>query len=267
MPTAAARAEGRPESRWRTPGSKHGAADARSRAPRSPAALRPGGATAPPHQQAPARRTRARRWGNARASAPRSRQPAPAGAAAGACPRARVGRPAPDLSLAGVAAAARTADPATAAATSCANCGSASLQLGYPGLEPLIRLDQLADPQKQRNRRLPVAIENRLRLGPLHPTRLRRNTAGPCAGPERLRKTPSLQAFSLSISDRRAARLLPEIARCMPSETTEEVICRANGETGATGLEPATSGVTGRRSNQLNYAPSGATSLPSSLPN
>jgi hypothetical protein len=59
-------------------------------------------------------------------------------------------------------------------------------------------------------------------------------------------KTPSLQAFSLSISDRRAARLLPEIARCMPSETTEEVICRANGETGATGLEPATSGVTGR---------------------
>src|SRR5512142_818345 len=30
---------------------------------------------------------------------------------------------------------------------------------------------------------------------------------------------------------------------------------RANRETGATGLEPATSGVTGRRSNQLNYAP------------
>ncbi len=28
-------------------------------------------------------------------------------------------------------------------------------------------------------------------------------------------------------------------------------------ETGATGLEPATSGVTGRRSNQLNYAPAG----------
>ena len=26
-------------------------------------------------------------------------------------------------------------------------------------------------------------------------------------------------------------------------------------ETGATGLEPATSGVTGRRSNQLNFAP------------
>jgi hypothetical protein len=28
-------------------------------------------------------------------------------------------------------------------------------------------------------------------------------------------------------------------------------------ETGATGLEPAASGVTGRRSNQLSYAPEG----------
>jgi hypothetical protein len=34
---------------------------------------------------------------------------------------------------------------------------------------------------------------------------------------------------------------------------------------GATGLEPATSGVTGRRSNQLNYAPKGTTSVASTL--
>ena len=34
---------------------------------------------------------------------------------------------------------------------------------------------------------------------------------------------------------------------------------------GATGLEPATSGVTGRRSNQLNYAPKGTPSVASTL--
>ena len=34
-------------------------------------------------------------------------------------------------------------------------------------------------------------------------------------------------------------------------------------ETGATGLEPATSGVTGRRSNQLSYAPGRSLSMPS----
>ena len=33
------------------------------------------------------------------------------------------------------------------------------------------------------------------------------------------------------------------------------------GFTGATGLEPATSGLTGRRSNQLNYAPTQYNSL------
>ena len=36
----------------------------------------------------------------------------------------------------------------------------------------------------------------------------------------------------------------------------------ASSETGATGLEPATSGVTGRRSNQLNYAPRRSGSVP-----
>jgi hypothetical protein len=33
------------------------------------------------------------------------------------------------------------------------------------------------------------------------------------------------------------------------------MVLLVGGEAGATGLEPAASGVTGRRSNQLNYAP------------
>src|SRR5207302_1035855 len=42
-------------------------------------------------------------------------------------------------------------------------------------------------------------------------------------------------------------------------DTQNPAICRAF-TAGATGLEPATSGVTGRRSNQLSYAPSAGTS-------
>ena len=42
-----------------------------------------------------------------------------------------------------------------------------------------------------------------------------------------------------------------------------ETVCyQAVRGAGATGLEPATSGVTGRRSNQLNYAPDSAGSVP-----
>jgi hypothetical protein len=39
------------------------------------------------------------------------------------------------------------------------------------------------------------------------------------------------------------------------AETTQLVDLQGKTSAGATGLEPATSGVTGRRSNQLNYAP------------
>jgi hypothetical protein len=49
----------------------------------------------------------------------------------------------------------------------------------------------------------------------------------------------------------RLVHLSPSIAK----EHENRVVRR----TGATGLEPATSGVTGRRSNQLNYAPEGRT--------
>jgi hypothetical protein len=41
------------------------------------------------------------------------------------------------------------------------------------------------------------------------------------------------------------------------SKIAQIALC-SNFEAGATGLEPATSGVTGRRSNQLSYAPRGA---------
>ena len=59
--------------------------------------------------------------------------------------------------------------------------------------------------------------------------------------------------------------LLPD---CCPDATLigankhESPACAGLSEAGATGLEPATSGVTGRRSNQLNYAPAAEGSVP-----
>ncbi len=47
----------------------------------------------------------------------------------------------------------------------------------------------------------------------------------------------------------------PRAACAASDQTTPPAYLQALRETGATGLEPATSGVTGRRSNQLNYAP------------
>ena len=84
------------------------------------------------------------------------------------------------------------ADPARAAATSfCEFRFSRPLELGDTGLKPPVRLDQFADPQQQRDRRLPVAIEDRLRLGTLHAARVRRPRRVPpylsVKGGERLR--------------------------------------------------------------------------------
>jgi len=42
------------------------------------------------------------------------------------------------------------------------------LQLGHPSLESLVRLHQLAHSQQQRDSRLTITVENRLRLSPLH---------------------------------------------------------------------------------------------------
>jgi hypothetical protein len=60
------------------------------------------------------------------------------------------------------------------------------LELADPCFQPPVRLDQLADPHQQRNRRLPITIQDRLRLGPLHTGQIRRPEAGPCTPGERL---------------------------------------------------------------------------------
>ena len=52
-----------------------------------------------------------------------------------------------------------------------------------------------------------------------------------------------------------AGGLLSKSRDARPFRQRNMLFCRAYGVTGATGLEPATSGVTGRRCNQLNYAP------------
>jgi hypothetical protein len=61
----------------------------------------------------------------------------------------------------------------------------------------------------------------------------------------------------LEIARQRHEQLLAEAERRRVAIKTDPRSVVALRETGATGLEPATSGVTGRRSNQLNYAPEG----------
>jgi hypothetical protein len=47
----------------------------------------------------------------------------------------------------------------------------------------------------------------------------------------------------------------PNVPGSLEAEAPESLAQQGFFATGATGLEPATSGVTGRRSNQLSYAP------------
>src|SRR6266545_3427533 len=79
------------------------------------------------------------------------------------------------------------------------------LELSDSRLEPPIRLDKLSDPHQQRDRRLPITIEDRLRLRPLHPTQLRRDTTGPCTGAERLLLSLSALAAPASVDVHRAS--------------------------------------------------------------
>ena len=58
-------------------------------------------------------------------------------------------------------------------------------------------------------------------------------------------------------SDRSGVFLASAEGDDVAPETRKPPVTQAVSRTGATGLEPATSGVTGRRSNQLNYAPRG----------
>ncbi len=58
----------------------------------------------------------------------------------------------------------------------------------------------------------------------------------------------------------------PIVERRVPKPAEENRLRAGGSGTGATGLEPATSGVTGRRSNQLNYAPRGRTIVAVPLP-
>ena len=74
-----------------------------------------------------------------------------------------------------------------------------TLELANPSLKPFIRLDQtlvrihqLVEPQQQPNRRLTIAIQNRLGLGPLHTKPFATRTRVP-APPERLHLSKSVR--------------------------------------------------------------------------
>src|SRR5579864_5967012 len=69
-----------------------------------------------------------------------------------------------------------------------------TLKLGHPSLEPLVRSHQrlirdhhVIEPKQQTDSRLAITINNRLRLGPLHPNTFATGTEVP-SPPERLPK-------------------------------------------------------------------------------
>jgi hypothetical protein len=80
-------------------------------------------------------------------------------------------------------------------------------------------------------------------------------------------KTAICRSLLVQLNPLRGQRVLPD---CCPRLRAASLLRQRNMPvsrhlpmTGATGLEPATSGVTGRRSNQLNYAPGTRDSLAS----
>ena len=80
----------------------------------------------------------------------------------------------------------------------------ASLKLGNPTLEPLIRLDQplvrrnqIIQPKQQTHSRLAITIQDRLGLNPLHTDLFAARPEVP-SPPERLPKAQRQQGFSLA---------------------------------------------------------------------
>ena len=122
------------------------------------------------------------------------------GAAAGTCPHVRAARPACSPTLPARARRRRRRILRRRQRRVPRTPIQPTLELANPSLEPLvridqppIRLDQLVKPKQQTDRHPTITIQDRLRLGPLHPAQLRRNTTGPCARAERLQKTRRFQ--------------------------------------------------------------------------
>jgi hypothetical protein len=87
------------------------------------------------------------------------------------------------------------------------------LKLTDPSLRPPVRLDQLVHPHQQCDRRLPIAVENRLRLGPLHTPEFAPPNRVPSGEVNAYRKGPVSGAFPVA-----GARYGPTSDRAIPVE-------------------------------------------------